>query len=505
MEEKMNLDSVVDRDIRNFIPWKMVTIPPDKIIERFYIDQYLEKTEDVYHLNLISKENAIDDLKYIIKLEDPNLKGIAWACLGGLHTFNGNYAKAFAAFQIALDQHVVEDVKSYIFTELSNLLRKLGYLKEAIALLDASLGKTKNKKLKWRIKTYRGLSFNYTEPEYALTLLTDSADHYREKGESFRLSTVLRHMGLISVFIQDFKSAQKYFDEALSIAIEHSLTDHQNEVVNDRGWMFIQQQEYNKARELFNKHIQTDLSPYLMSLGLQNIGYLEFNRENYREAIKFHSQSLQLTSKYEMRDMAIEDYYKLGLCHEKLGERALADHFYFAGYQEIKQEVDIGLPVLGYRNNLLDAYIEFLRTNQKIPHIEIDEEIFGFALNKTLKEIRNIFHKHLFNLHLERSKSAIILCRNLKINARTYFLYQKKLGLKRGQLQKKPSDENMYFFEYVESLTSLTWREANGKFEDDLMRYLLGKYQYNKKKLADALGVSYALISIKTKPERLSL
>jgi len=51
----------------------------------------------------------------------------------------------------------------------------------------------------------------------------------------------------------------------------------------------------------------------------------------------------------------------------------------------------------------------------------------------------------------------------------------------------------------VESLIPLTWREGNRKFENDLFSYLLAKYQNNKKKLAEVLGVSYGQVVMKTK------
>lgn len=498
----MKSATIIEGDIRNFIPWKKVSVSPEELIERIHVDQYLEKTEDVYRLNLISKAHAIDDLTYVLKLEDPNLRGIAWACLGGIHTFNGNYTKAFAAFHISLDQPTMDDVRSYVFTELSNLLRKLGYLREAISLLEAALTMAKNRKLKWRIKTYIGLSIGHTDREHSLKLLAESAHQYRKSGEPFRLCTVLRHEGLMFVEMGDFSRAEKLLEEAMSIAVEHDLTGHQYEVMNDRGWMWIRQKKYDEARALFDRHVQNELSPYLLSLALQNIGYLEYERANFREAIKFHSQSLQLTTRYEMRDMAFEDYYKLGLCHEKVEEFGLATHFYSAGYQELMKEIDIQLPILGYRKDLLNAYVEFLRNHQKIPHVDVRDQIFGFAVNKKLKEIRNIFHKGFFSLHLERSKNAPQLCKHLAINTRTYFLYQKKLRLKRGEPQKRLFEDNVYFNEYIESLTSLTWKEANRKFENDLFIFLMSKYQYSKKKLSEVLGVSYGLVTMKTRSLR---
>ena len=77
-------------------------------------------------------------------------------------------------------------------------------------------------------------------------------------------------------------------------------------------------------------------------------------------------------------------------------------------------------------------------------------------------------------------------------------LYQKRLVLKWGAVHMTSSDVNPYFSQYLESLTPLTWREGNRKFENDLFSYLLAKYQNNKKKLAEVLEVSYGQVAQKT-------
>ncbi|MCH7731274.1 MAG: hypothetical protein IIB44_01985 [Candidatus Marinimicrobia bacterium] len=490
--------NLIPHDIRNLFPAMEVLPSPEELIDRIQINQYLEKTEIVYRLNLISEKSAIDDVSHILKLEDPNLLGIAWACLGGIYTFNGNYRKAFAAFNIALDQDVTDDVMSYTYMEISNLLRKLGYTKESISVLESALTMTKNDLLIWRIKTCIGLCFKFDDPTHSLALLNKSAEHYKKTHDEVRLGRVHRHIGEIYINLKDYKSANICYDKALAVSIEKSLPQYRFEVLNDKGWMLIQKGEYDKARSLFIEQIQKDLSPYLLSLALQNLGFLEYECGNYREAISYHSQSLQLTTRYEMRDMAFEDYYKLGLCYEKLGEMGLADHFYGQGYLELQKELDLGLRLMGYRRKLMDAYVEFLRNNQRIPQVNIKDKVFGFTMDLSLKDIRNLFHNVLLSLHLERTRNAPQMCKKLGIEPRTYFLYQKKLGLKRGLVLEGLHD-NPYFKQYIESLVPLTWREANKKFEDDLFSFLLVKYQHNKKEMAAVLGVSYAQVVQKTK------
>ncbi len=493
------MDNLITSDIRNLIPVAESPLPAEELIERVDIHEYLNKTEELYHLNLISQKRALSEISRILQIEDPELKGIVWACLGGIHTFNGNYQEAFGAFLISLDEPTSRNAKAYIFTELSNLFRKLGYTKECISLLKSAQKITTMRKLKWRIKTYVGLSYQFRDPDRALTLLEECAGHYRATGETARLCTVLRHKGLTKLQVRDFKSAQDYFDQALALAVEQSLTTVQRDVMNDIGWMLIQQKNYDRARELFDNLTREELSPYEMSLALQNIGYMEYERGNYQEAIKFHSQSLQLSTRYEMRDMAFEDYYKLGLCHDKLGQIGLAAHFYAAGYRDLAKEVKMGLPILGYREKLLHSYVLFLTRNQKIPQMHLEEEIFGFAMGKSLKKIREIFHTSLLTLHLERTKNAPEMCKHLKIDTRTYFIYQKKLGLKRGKPRKGLFLDNPHFTQYIESLTPLSWKEANKEFEQDLFDFVMAKYKSNKTEIAKALDVSYAQVVIKTK------
>lgn len=199
-----------------------------------------------------------------------------------------------------------------------------------------------------------------------------------------------------------------------------------------------------------------------------------------------------------MRDMAFEDYYKLGLCHEKLGEFGLAEHFYQEGYKLLNPEFDLGIPFTGYRRKILEAYIQFLGNNQRMPSLNPFNESLEFTTDKTMKEIRKVFHRAFLTSQMKRTKNAPQLCRQLKIDTRTFFLHQKKLGLKRG-VYDDSQFKNRHFKDYIDSLAHFTWKEANQQFEDNLFQHLLTRYQYNKKKIANVLQVSYQQVVQKTR------
>lgn len=500
VQSAIGVMNVIPRDIRNLFPDINKLPSPEDQLSTIHRELYLDRMEEVYRLNLVSTDDALDDVKYVLKVDDPDLKTIAWSSLGGIQAFNGNYREAFGAFHRALEQKSTnDDVKSFAFTELSNLFRKLEHFREAEAVLTAALKWTTNEQLKWRIRTYIGLCYKYTDSRSALNSLAASEDYYRRNQDYVRLTLVLKHMGNVLVSVRDFEAAEEKYTEAMSMAIEQSLQEYENNIQNDKGWMLIEMGQYKKARDLFSIQVEKELRPYIMALALQNLGFLEFECRNYREAITRHSQSLSLTTRYHLRNMAFEDYYKLGLCHEELGRVGLARHFYSVGFNELIQEIELGLPILGYRRKLLEAYVQFLETYQRIPQVSVKQEIFSFSIGKKLKDIRDIFHKSLFILQLGRTKNAPELCKKMEINTRTYFKYQKKLGLKRGKPQKIPFEDNIHYKQYIESLASLTWREANEKFESDLYSFLIEVYQNNKKKLAEVLDVSYQQVVIKTR------
>ncbi len=149
----------------------------------------------------------------------------------------------------------------------------------------------------------------------------------------------------------------------------------------------------------------------------------------------------------------------------------------------------------------MDSYIDFLSKNQKLPYVNSHDEALKFVIGKTMQEIRNIFHKCLLTIHIQRHKNAPILCKALDIDTRTYFLYQKKLNLKRGKYNDSLF-KNQYFRQYIESLLPYAWREANNRFEKDLFKFLMENYQHNKKKIAEVLDVSYPQVVMKTVKKR---
>lgn len=488
---QVNLHNQIPVKFENILPSVKEVIKPEELIDKVPIKQYLEKAEEINRLNLGNPTEALQDITLITKVDDDNVKAIGLGCLTGVHTFNGNYRKAITSITQALNLKLEDEVYAYILTEYANLLRQLKRTEEALAVLDQAAQITENEKLKWRIITYQGYCLRYSDKKRSLDLLTQATRYYLDQKEHVRYVTILRHIGLIHLQYDNFKLAKKYITEAETLAKRYTFSSTYRDVLNDQGWICIREKEYKQAKNIFNQLLEMDKDPYLESLVIQNLAYIEFEKNNYSKAIEYHKQSLEITAKYEIYEMLFEDYYKLGLCYERIGKYKEAEQYYAAGYAKLQSErKQLGIILLnGYRSNLIDNYMRFLAEKPTIEHVGKYGKTFAFTEGKTYTEILGIFQKHLLSLHRVRNKTVRQLCDKLNISLRLYFVYQNRFGIKKSDIE-IDKIENQHFINYLYSMLPMDWRSAIKQFDTDLYGYLLKKYNYNKTKIAEILDVS---------------
>lgn len=489
----------INFDIREILPPITADIPSEDLTNNIHINQFLEKAQEINQLNLGNTGSLSEDLSYILNVDDINLKGIGYASIAGIHTYNGNYKKALVGLNNALNLKVNNDVKAYIYTEYANLLRLLKRIDEALAVFNRALELTENDNLKWRIHTYIGYTVKYNNSEKAIKILNKSADYYLKNNNIIRYTTVLRHIGVLHSENSEHRKAKRYQTLVKKLADQYSLDALLDDVQNGMGWTLVLQKKYEQARSIFIELLSKDAIPYNRSLVLQNLGVLEFECENYDKAIDYHKKSLEITLENEMSEMLFEDYYKIGLSYEKLGDYYNANEFYKTGYSKLQEErAELGIILMtGFRKTLIDNYIRFLENKPYISTANLHPDTFGFTEGKIYTELLDSFQKNLLKIHRRRHKTIEQLCDTLDISLRLYFVYQNRFGLSRLEMKEKP-DINNHFENYLFSLTHLDWRSAKNQFDNDLYKFLLAKHGYNKTKIAQILDVSNLTVIKKT-------
>ena len=134
-------------DVRRILPNVNEIIKPEELIQNINIEQFLKKADEINQLNLAKADGLTKDIYHLLKVDDNNLKGIGYACLSSIHTFNGNYKKAIYGINKALELNVNKKVYAYILIEYANLLRQLLRTDEALAVLNTVLDQTNDQKL----------------------------------------------------------------------------------------------------------------------------------------------------------------------------------------------------------------------------------------------------------------------------------------------------------------------------------------------------------------------
>lgn len=497
MEER--LVNLISFDIRRILPDVNEILKLEELTQNIPIDQFLKKTDEINQLNLAKANGLTQDISQLLKVDDNNLKGIGYACLSSIHTFNGNYKKAIIGINRALDLNVNKKVSAYILIEYANLLRQLLRTDEALAVLKKAAIQTSDQKLKWRIITYKGYCYKYTNKSYALELLNKAANYYADTQEYSRYSTILRHISLLHMHYNEFDLAKNLLLKAKHIADHYQLKVILQDIRIDTGWLYIKEKNYDDAKKIFLELLKEDLIPYMESLVLQNLGVLEFELKNYKVVIDYYKKSLKINKEFEIYEMLFEDYFKLGLTNERIGEYKKAKHYYSAGYEyllEERKQLNIIL-LSGYRGLLLDNYIRFLSDLPSITAVQEHPKTFEFTNDKTYKEILNIFQMNLLILHRNREKTIEDLCKKLNISLRLYFVYQKRFELSKA-LKKNTNIDKPHFRNYLYSMLSLDWHSAINKFDKDLYGFLLRKHKFNKTNIAKILGVSNLTVIKKT-------
>lgn len=494
---EQNISLIVKPLLKSYFPSDVPYIE-DNFIQDVHSIQFLEKADEINQLQLINSESDTSNIEVLIKTDDPDLQSIGWCCIAGIHTFNGNYTLASAAFSHADIEGISQETLAYMYLEMSNYFRKLEYYSHSITLLKIAESLTTNDKLKWRIRTVRGYIFSHTDVKKAELILLKSFSHYNSTGEKTREVFVLKYLGALKVSLGEYKKAYLYYDAALAIA-DQLENSEQLDVLNDIGWLNYLEKDYDKARNIFKKILKNDLthSPYRISLALQNLGCICGDLMDYKGVINFHSQSLIYSEKYKMNDLIFEDYYKIADACEKLGDSGLAAYWNHKGYLKVLSEINNSNFIVGkYQKLILEASYNYLSNNQRLPYLNPTEKAFEFAINISLQEIRRIFETAFFLKHYSRSKSDIELCQKLNISRKSFFNYKKKLNLLRDAEVEKL--DNRYLNMYISSLLYLTWSEVKNKYEKDLFTFLLKKFKNNKKALAESLAISYSSLCLKT-------
>ncbi|NOZ75065.1 MAG: hypothetical protein GXO90_06745 [FCB group bacterium] len=480
------------------IPQPGLSIDERVLVQNVEEFQFMDLLIDLTESNLLKDDSLLPNLNDLTALTDPLMKGLVLSGIGNIHSYFGNYAKSFSAFHQALNTiqgHSDPEALAFVYSSMSNLLRKLGHREATLVLAEEVIKLSKTEFMKWRARVQRSLAGKYgNEWRKTVSELRRAVRYYESIHNAFRMAGIQRHLAHIYARQNEYNTAEQLLDQAENIARQENRIHFLHEIKNDRGYLHFLQKHNRAARATFSELIREAPIPYQEALVYQNLGLVEIKEKNFRAAIACFRKSLAITEPNDMRELLLEDYLRLARCYRKIGDDCTGSLLYDKVYQTVLADLEMGLPLNSSRKAALDETVRFLKAHCRL---EADDPRYFEGLeSSTLAEARILFQRTLLTLHLRQTETLNALARKLRVTPRALHGYRVRLGLQRNS--KGGRIRNNHLTSYVEGFLHFSWKEATTHFEDDFIRFALGKQGFNKRKTADHLGISYPQILLKT-------
>ncbi len=481
------------------IPQPGLPIDENSLIQNVDEFKFMDLLIDLTESSLLKNDSLLENLNDLSTVTDPLLKGMVLAGIGNIQSYFGNYAKSFTAFHRALKsiQGTSDpEALAFVYTSISNLLRKLGHKDATLVLAEQALELTKNEFLQWKVRVQRSLAAKYSDDWHkTIDELQTAMRYYAQLPNAFRVARLQRHLAHIYAYQGDYDRADRLLSQAEAIAREEHRQDFVHEIRSDQGYVQYLQNDTKAARALFLDLTQETMIPYQKALVYQNLGLVALKERSYDEAIACFRKSLSITEPNDMRELLLEDYVRLARCYQKVGDDHACWEHYERAYQTVLGDLEMGLPLSSFRKLALDETLSFLKTNSCL---DTDApKVFDRLSGKTLAEARQEFQRTLLALHLQHTPKFSDLSQRLQVTTRSLHGFRVRLGLLESQ-EWTHAVETTELRRYAEGLLHFSWKTATTHFEDDFIQYTLRKHGFNKRKSARQLGISYPQIMMKT-------
>ncbi len=328
----------------------------------------------------------------------------------------------------------------------------------------------------------------------------------------------MRIMQLIAIrrLARDYRIQKKYtaavesLMNALDLGIEYDYPFMVEQIKNSHGYVMYSMGEFKEAREVFTSLVIGVASNYLKSTVLENLCLTYYQENEYHRSVEYLGQAIEHSQKYKILSRIPDECLFMGnLYHEQLQNPELAFHYFEIGSQAALVMAEYGFSLVGDRLKVVKRLENRPRIGYSLPK-SLDSQLDPFAhtIGKTWKQINDLFQFYLIRSHLNQPDNKISeLPAKLGLKPSTYYAIRRRLNQHgysfEEELSELPVDqaksELTVFRFYVSSLINLTWREANQRFEQEVVEYLFKQVGYQKTKLAEKLDVSYPTILQKTK------
>ena len=221
---------------------------------------------------------------------------------------------------------------------------------------------------------------------------------------------------------------------------------------------------------------------------LLHLSAIHSSRENLDMAIARAQEAFNLTMDQGAFYMIPGICGFLGSLYEGQGQSGLAGMFLKRGYQTAHEFLKNHFPYSVHQiGNAIERYISYLESRPT--HEPNDNADFSFALNRTLDEIRDLFSSAFMKAALRRDRTASNAAQKAGLSRQTWAKIRSRID---PEIWK---DQPETVKQIVQQTNDTDWRTFQNNYENQIILYLHEQYDFDKRKLAEDLGISYSRLT----------
>lgn len=358
-------------------------------------------------------------------------------------------------------------------------------------------------------EVYRFHRFYEDVSQGDLGRIGEHLSYFRKAGIELALVNGLYNRFAINVDLGNYDEAFDDYFDGTALAENMMLDTYMAAFEMGMGYMAQKQREFKQALGYYHKASEVTQSWLRKSLCWENISTVYEHYQNFDKALSYQLRSLEICENHGVLCNIAADCYYIGKSYENnYHDLKKAQYYYKKGHDLAVKLREEGLQMSAFNQKIIAQFTKFLAKfySEEISD-ESCEEYLHFALSCSWREIKDTFHYSLIMYHRAQTESGTMLLEKLGLKSSTLQAIQKRLNDNGYNIP----DYRFYYShvaapEYVPGLESflklienLKWKEANVRFETEVLSMLLKKFNNNKSLLRDSLKLSYATVISLTK------
>lgn len=402
-----------------------------------------------------------------------------------------------------------DEILAYIHYERAVFFEKFGETFSALSLYRSAkrmaVSKTLHGVVDYQISAYLLQTGTGSSPEEA----QDWIKYFYQRNMQIMQLLAMRRLAKFYSSKKEFKSAGDLLLKGIDLGTDFDYSFMVDQIKNSYGYLVYSRGELQESREIYKTLLGGLESRYLYATVLENLTLTYYDEGEYDAAVQHLGEALEHSQKYDILSRIPDECLFMGdMYRDKLQHPELATHYYEIGSQVALKMAEYGFSLKGDRLDVVQRLNTRSKVAYSIPEVTGPKpDSFSFALGKTWKQINDIFQFHLLLKHLDSGVVISDLPTKLDLKTSTYYAIKRRLSQHGYDFESLPAHLPIALGKrdltalraYVNGFTSLTWNDANERFEKEIIEYLFKQVGYQKTKLAEKLEISYPTVLQKTK------